>query len=99
MGFLKFLLWTGCAVGLGFFLATGNIEGRSPLEYVQREWRRHVQPSQVDRQVDRVKDGLRDAYDEARDAVGRTTKQPAAPRERITSEDRAAIERIIAQKK
>ncbi|HYO56901.1 hypothetical protein [Archangium sp.] len=95
MGFLKFLVWTGCAVGLGVFLATGEIDGRTPLEYVQRAWKRHVQPTQVDR----VKDGLRDAIDEARDAVNRTTKQASAPRERITPEDRAAIDRIIAQKK
>ncbi len=100
MGFLKFLVWTGCAVGLGVFLATGDIDGRTPLEYVQRAWKRHVQPSGVERQVDRVKDGVRDAVDEARDAVNRKTKQAvAAPRERITNEDRAAIDRIIAQTK
>ncbi|PTL77910.1 hypothetical protein [Vitiosangium sp. GDMCC 1.1324] len=100
MGFLKFLVWTGCAVGLGVFLATGSIEGRTPLDYAQRAWKRHVQPSEVDRQVDRVKDGVRDVLDEARDAVNKTTKQaPAAPRERITNEDRAEINRIIAQKK
>ncbi|QRK04270.1 hypothetical protein JQX13_28820 [Archangium violaceum] len=110
MDFLKFLVWTGCAVGLGVFLATGSIEGRTPLEYAQLQWKRHVQPSEVDRQVDRVKDGVRDALDDAKDAVNRTTKKaskqiskPAAaapaPRERITNEDRAEIDRIIAQKK
>ncbi|MGZ3457208.1 MAG: hypothetical protein ACXU86_01760 [Archangium sp.] len=98
MGFLKFLVWTGCAVGLGVFLATGNVEGRTPLESMQRAWKRHSTP-QVDRQVDRVKDGLRDALDEARDAVHRTTKPAAAPRERISNEDRAEVNRIIAQKK
>jgi hypothetical protein len=97
MGFLKFLVWTGCAVGLGVFLATGEIDGRPPLEYVQKAWKRHVQPTRVER----VKDELRDALDEAKDAVNRTTKQASspAPRERITNEDRAAIDRIIAQKK
>ena len=106
MGFLKFLVWTGCAVGLGVFLATVDLEGRSPLEYAQRQWNRHVRPAQVERQVERVKDELRDAVDEAKDTVDeakdtvkRTTKQAAVPRERITHEDRAAIDRIIAQKK
>ena len=106
MGFLKFLVWTGCAVGLGVFLATADLDGRTPLEYEQRQWKRHVQPGQVERQVERVKDGLRDAVDEAKDAVdeakstvNRPTKQASAPRERITHEDRAAIDRIIAQKK
>jgi hypothetical protein len=95
MGFLKFLVWTGCAVGLGVFLATGDIEGKTPLEHMRRAWKRHVQPARVER----VKDGLREALDDAKDAVHKTTKQTAAPRERITPEDREAIDRIIAQKK
>lgn len=110
MGFLKFLVWTTCAVGLGVFLATVDFKGRTPVEYVQREWKRQVQPSRVER----VTNSLRDALDNAEDAVKRTTRQatpaamkvpasasaPAAgPRERITHEDRAAIDRIIAQKK
>jgi hypothetical protein len=97
MGFLKFLVWTGCAVGLGVFLAGAEVDGRSPLEHAQREWKRHVQPTRVER----VKEGLRDALDDAREAVGRTTKQvkAAGPRELITAEDRAAVERIIAQQK
>jgi hypothetical protein len=105
MGFLKFLVWTGCAVGLGVFLASGNVEGRTPWEYAQRQWNRHVRPSGVDRDVDReverVTEGVRDAFEDARDAVNRKTKQAAAPapREHITHEDRAEINRIIAQKK
>ena len=116
MGLLKFLVWTGCAVGLGLFLATAQIGGRTPWEAVQRAWRTHVQPAraerllgqgerqterQAERQVDRVKDSLREALDEAQEAVHHTTRtaSTAAPRERITHEDRAAIERIIAQKK
>jgi hypothetical protein len=95
MGFLKFLVWTGCAVGLGVFLATGEIEGKTPLEHLRRAWKRHAEPTRVER----VKDGLRDALDDAKDAVQKTTKQAAAPRERITPEDRQAIDRIIAQKK
>ncbi|KFA94110.1 hypothetical protein [Archangium violaceum] len=96
MGFLKFLVWTGCAVGLGVFLAIGEIDGRTPMEYAQREWKRHVQPAKVER----VKGELREALDDAKETVTRTTKQAAAaPRERITNEDRAAIDKIIAQKK
>ena len=95
MDFLKFLVWTGCAVGFGVFLATAQFEGRTPLEHVQREWKRQAQPSQVER----VKDSLRDALGEAQDAVGRKSTPSAAPRERITNEDRAAIDRILAQKK
>jgi hypothetical protein len=93
MGALKFIVWTACAVGLGVFLARGNVEGRSPLEHVEKAWKRTVKPSAVDR----VKDGLEDALEEAKGAVSQKTE--AAPRERITAEDRAAINRIIAQKK
>ena len=93
MGTLKFLVWTTCAVGLGIFLAKGEVGGRTPLEHMERSWKRNVRPTQVDR----LKDGLQDALDEAKDAVSRKTE--SGPRERITDEDRAAVNRIIAQKK
>lgn len=93
MGALKFIVWTACAVGLGIFLSTGEVDGRTPLEHMQRAWKRSVNPNAVDR----VKDGLEDAYEDAKDAVSRPTNAP--PRERISAEDRAAVNRIIAQKK
>lgn len=93
MGALKFIVWTACAVGLGIFLATGEIDGRTPLQHMERTWKRTVKPSAVDR----MKDGLEDAYEDAKRAVSRTTDAP--PRERITEEDRAAVNRIIAQQK
>jgi hypothetical protein len=100
MGILKFLVWTACAVGLGIFLAKGEIDGRTPLEHMEQAWKRNVRPSHMDRVrdgVDRVKDGLEGALDEAKGAVGQKTEQ--GPRERITAEDREAVNRIIAQKK
>lgn len=100
MGMLKFLAWTACAVGLGIFLAKGEIDGRTPLDHMERAWKRTVRPSHMDRVrdgVDRMKDGLEDALEDAKDAVGQ--KKEAAPRERITAEDRAAVNRLIAQKK
>jgi hypothetical protein len=100
MGLLKFLVWTSCAVGLGIFLAKGDIDGRTPLDHMERAWKRNVRPSHMERMkdgVDRVKEGLEDAIDEAKDAVGK--KGETAPRERITAEDREAVNRIIAQKK
>jgi hypothetical protein len=93
MGALKFIVWTLCAVGLGIFLSTGEVDGRTPLEHMQRAWKRTVKPSTVDR----MKDGLEDAYEDAKDAVSKPTNAP--PRERISAEDRAAVNRIIAQKK
>ncbi|RKH38157.1 hypothetical protein [Corallococcus sicarius] len=95
MGVLKFLVWTACAVGLGVFLARGNVDGRSPLEHIERTWKRTVNPSSMDK----VKDGLEDALDDARKVVSQKSANPAQPRERITAEDRAAINDIIAKKK
>ncbi len=93
MGILRFLVWTACAVGLGIYLAKGQIDGRTPLEHMERAWNRTVPPSRMDR----VKDGLENALDEAKNAVGRKAEE--GPRERITTEDREAVNRIIAQKK
>lgn len=93
MGALKFIVWTACAVGLGIFLATGKVDGRTPLDHMERAWKRSVNPSTVDR----MKNGLEDAYEDAKNAVSRPTNAP--PRERISAEDRAEVNRIIAQKK
>jgi hypothetical protein len=95
MGVLKFLVWTTCAVGLGVFLARGNVDGRSPLEHMERTWKRTVNPSTLDK----VKGSVGDALDDAKGAVSQKSANAASPRERITAEDRAAINDIIAKKK
>jgi hypothetical protein len=100
MGVLKFLVWTACAVGLGVFLARGKVDGRSPLDHAERTWKRAVSPSTVDR----VKGSVEGALEDAKDVVSRKPAANAAapasgPRERITAEDRAAIDDIIARKR
>ena len=87
---LKFVVWTACAVGLGVFLATGEIDGQTPLEHARRAWKRKVNPSKVDQ----LKDGLREAIDEAKDTLSQKTSD--APTERYSDDERAAIDRIIA---
>ncbi|MFP2900712.1 hypothetical protein [Corallococcus sp. 4LFB] len=91
MGVLKFLVWTTCAVGLGVFLARGNVDGRSPLEHMERTWKRTVSPSTMDR--------VKGALEDAKGAVSQKSANASGPRERITAEDRAAIDNIIAKKK
>ena len=93
MNALKFIVWTCCAVGLGVFLASGKVDGRTPLNHMERAWSRSVNASTVDR----LKDGLEDAYEDAKDAVA--GKKDSSPREHISAEDREAVNRIIAQKK
>ena len=35
---LSFLLWTTCSVGLGIWLATVPVGGRTPWEHVRHAW-------------------------------------------------------------
>jgi hypothetical protein len=88
MKLLTILLWTAGAVALGIFLATSEIDGRTPLEHLQRAWKHNVNPSKIDR----LKDGLRDALDDAKDHIS-DTKKP----ERYSDDERRAIDRIIAK--
>ncbi|MBX5482040.1 MAG: hypothetical protein IRZ16_09425 [Myxococcaceae bacterium] len=80
---LKFLAWTACAIGLGIFLAKGQIDGRTPLEHLERFWKHKVNPSKLDQ----LKDGLGEAID----------KVAERPRDRYSDDERAAIDRIIAK--
>ena len=80
---LKFLAWTTVAVGLGFFLAKGEIDGRTPIEHLEHFWKHKVNPSKLDQ----VKDGLGEALD----------KVTAKPRDSYSDDERAAIDRIIAK--
>ncbi|RKG82192.1 hypothetical protein D7W79_03250 [Corallococcus exercitus] len=99
MGVLKFLVWTTCAVGLGVFLARGNVDGRSPLEHLERTWKRSVNPSAMDRVKGSVEGALEDAKDAVSQKSANAPGNTPGPRERITAEDRAAINNIIAKKK
>jgi hypothetical protein len=95
MGLLKFLLWTGCAVGLGIFLASHRIEGRTPVEHTQRFWREQTAGAQLATLGDRVEDAWRDA----RDAVaGEPAKARQPVRERHSADERRALERLITQR-
>lgn len=106
MGLLKFLVWTACAVGLGIFLAGVDIQGRTPMEHAQRAWKQHVNPSAVSRARGGLREALDDAdeaVEEARATVRRSTaaskpERPARPpRENLSAEDRAALERILSR--
>lgn len=100
MSFLKWLIWTACAVGLGVYLASGDIGGRTPLEHAERAWKQTVSPSKLDRVKDGLSDTLEDAKDAVSDAKDKVSGKPAKPpRERITRDEREAVNRLMAQKK
>lgn len=90
MGFIKWLLWTGCAVGLGVFLASYEVDGRTPLEHVQRAWKHNVNPSKLDR----LKQGLDDAIEDAKDDLSSAKR----PREHHSPEDRLKLKKLIAER-
>ena len=87
MKLLTIVVWTVCAVGLGMFLSTVEIDGRTPIQHLQRAWKRNVNPSKVDQ----LKDGLRDAIDDAKGQLSKTKKP-----ERYSDDERRAIDRLIA---
>lgn len=61
MGFLKFLVWTAFSIGLGVFLASYEVGGRTPLEHATRAWKER---------------GVGEALDRAKDAVSAQAKHP-----------------------
>ncbi len=86
MGFLKFLIWTTCSVALGIYVSTAQYEGGTPLQQIQRVWKRHG-PSDS-----QVQSKVRGAVDSARTTVGRK----APPTEHFEPEDREAVNKLIA---
>jgi hypothetical protein len=81
---LKVLLWTAGAVGLGVFLARYEVDGRTPVEHAESAWKPGV-------------DGLRDKLDDARQTLAEKAKKN--PHASYSEDERAAIDRIIAQGK
>jgi hypothetical protein len=66
MAFLRFLLWTACAVAFGVFLATWRTGGRTPVEHAQGAWERQAREGtwKDGAWKDGVRDTLRDAVPE-----------------------------------
>jgi hypothetical protein len=89
MGILKFVLWTSVAVGLGIFLASFPLFGKTPLEHAQRAWK-----TQGSGQVAQLKAGLGDALEEAKDVVSSDKKI----RERHSPEDREEVNQLISKR-
>ena len=84
MGVLKFLGWTAAAVALGVWLASGDIDGKTPLQHAQ---------GSLD--VGVITNPVREVMEDAHDAV---VKDPKAPRERHSERDRKALDSLISQR-
>jgi hypothetical protein len=39
MGFIRFLIWTSMCIALGIFVASWEIDGRTPLQHMRQIWK------------------------------------------------------------
>ena len=86
MRVLKILLWSSLCIGLGVFLASYKVGGKTPLELAQRAV--GSEPSQLKR----LKDGIGEAIEEVKSA------RQNRPTERYSPDDRQEIDRLVARR-
>ncbi len=91
MGFIRFLLWTGFSIGLGVFLAAYDVNGKTPLEYLQQAWPRNVKTVKLDK----LKAGFHDTLQAAKDAVIPGTGKP---NETHSPDERELVNKLIAKR-
>ncbi|MBL8952298.1 MAG: hypothetical protein JNK82_16080 [Myxococcaceae bacterium] len=39
MGFIRFLLWTSMCIGLGIFIASYEVDGKTPAQHFRTIWK------------------------------------------------------------
>lgn len=101
MGFIKFVIWTACAMALGVYISTARYENGTPLEQMQRLWKQHGPSETV------VRQNVKGAVEKAKALPARLDKAAAAPakgaaaekpEEHHTPEEREAVNKLIAQR-
>lgn len=95
MGILRTLFWTGLCVGLGIFVSSYEVDGRTPIEHLQRAWKQNVNPAPLQKLGESAKEKLGEAKQSAKDKLAVAT----APKEHISEGDRNALNSLIANKK
>lgn len=90
MGILRFLVWTAVCIGLGLFLGTFEVGGRTAWQAMQGAWNRQAP------RLEKVKAEAEDLMESAKKKV--TTTPDSEPKERHLKEDREAVERIISKR-
>jgi len=91
-GFIRFVLWTACAVAFGVFLGTADLGGKTPLEHLKGLYA-HNQP-----QLDKAKAGAGALLDDVRKKVDTRAQTAPRPTERYSEGEKAAIDQLIAQR-
>ena len=55
MGFIRFLLWTSMCIGLGIFVASWEVDGKTPVQHFKQIWKGVPAVPSVAPMVDKVK--------------------------------------------
>jgi len=91
-GFIRFVLWTACAVAFGVFLATADLGGQTPLQRLQGLYA-EKQP-----ELAKAKAKAGSLLEDARHTVGRRPQPATRPTEQHSAQDKAAIDSLIAKR-
>ena len=90
-GFIRFVLWTACAVAFGVFLGTADLGGKTPLQHLQGLY------AQKQPELDKAKAGAGALLDDVRKKVDARSQAPR-PTEHHSAGEKAAIDQLIAQR-
>lgn len=91
--FLRFVIWTAACIAMGVFFATYEVGGKTPLQYAEQYWKRSAPTLPSMDEV--VKSGAGGVMDEAKKRLGVKDEKPV---EHHSSEDRDAVNRLIAKR-
>jgi hypothetical protein len=92
MGILRTLIWSSLCIGLGVFLGSHSFSGHTAVEHAERALQGKVKAPRLDE----VKENVEEAIDAAKKKL--STKDEG-PTERHSTEDRDAVNRLIARRK
>ena len=82
MGLIRFVVWSSLCVALGIFLATFEVNGRTPWKLMQSAWQDNSP------RLEKVKDEVK----------SKLSTGAASPKETHTEEDKQAIDALISKR-
>jgi hypothetical protein len=89
MGILRFVLWTTLCIGLGIFLGTYEIGGKTPWQSARGLWKQSAP------RLEKVKDSAEDLVVDVKKKV---SPQAETPKERHSKDERDAIDQLISKR-
>ena len=92
MGILRTLIGSSLCIALGVFLGSHSFGGHTAIEHAERALQGKVKAPKLDE----VKEDLEEAIDAAKKKL---SSKDAVPTEKHSSEDRDAVNRLIARRK